>query len=747
MKHRFLSALLAAAMALTTTVPAVSAAERSAAADNPAAEQFHTIPTMETPLAMANPTAKEAYNIMIAMKADYPEGMPFTNDNYYGWKGGIYGGGYGCAAFAFMLSDAVFGTAKAKRTTEFVSNNVRVGDILRNNSHSYIVLEVKSNSFIIAEANFNGTVHWEREITFKEVSNNFEEHLTRYDDASETTPTTTTTQKATTTTKPTTTTTTTKPTTTTTSTEMTQGAELEITQQPIKRLYALANTGFIEKTELDVTGLRVSVRDDDGEMLHENVNPLDYPEYFEISGFDPEFVGEQQIVVTYQAFNHEKNEDIIATASFIVELIDLTTEENSRDRYIIDMELLAVPDKTEYTVGEKLDLTGILVKAECKERYVKTGAEADAKKLGMFSEFSVAGYDPNKVGEQEVLVIYEKFNSDFNEDVRAAVSFKVDVKAEETTVTTTTTASTTTTTASTTTTTTTSTEMTQGARMEIAVMPVKTLYADYTYNESDGWQLDATGLRVNVWHESENGEELVYEEFNPLLDPAHFSITGLDKNVYGKQNITVTYHDFNHEKNEDIIATASFIVELIDLNAEPERCVFEMKLNRLPDKLTYRMDEPLDLSGIFGEVRIFDSEQIVITEFDAEEIRYVERYVLSDYNPSVPGEQEITVIYQFFNAEKNEDVRCAAAFTVTVLDAFGDVNCDKNADASDAAQILVASAAVGAGGASGLTAEQERDIDVDRDGDFDAADAAIILTYAAYSGTGGTMTLREYLNQ
>ena len=65
----------------------------------------------------------------------------------------------------------------------------------------------------------------------------------------------------------------------------------------------------------------------------------------------------------------------------------------------------------------------------------------------------------------------------------------------------------------------------------------------------------------------------------------------------------------------------------------------------------------------------------------------------------------------------------------------------------DTAQNLVASAAVGAGGASGLTAEQERDIDVDRDGDFDAADAAIILTYAAYSGTGGTMTLREYLNQ
>ena len=32
------------------------------------------------------------YNAMIALKQKYPEGKKWTNDNYYGWKGGIYSG-------------------------------------------------------------------------------------------------------------------------------------------------------------------------------------------------------------------------------------------------------------------------------------------------------------------------------------------------------------------------------------------------------------------------------------------------------------------------------------------------------------------------------------------------------------------------------------------------------------------------------------------------------------------------------
>lgn len=62
----------------------------------------------------AVPTEAEAYAAMIALETDYPEGTPYTNDDFYAWNGGQFYGGYGCAGFAFMLSDAAFGTLPAR---------------------------------------------------------------------------------------------------------------------------------------------------------------------------------------------------------------------------------------------------------------------------------------------------------------------------------------------------------------------------------------------------------------------------------------------------------------------------------------------------------------------------------------------------------------------------------------------------------------------------------------------------------
>ncbi|MCM1112727.1 MAG: leucine-rich repeat protein [Muribaculum sp.] len=120
-----------------------------------------TVNTMQS----AAEQEKEIYDAIIAMKDKYPEGTPWTNDNYYAWKGGIYSGGYGCAGFAFMLSDAAFGSAPARQHTD--PNAVRVGDIARinGNTHSVIILEVRSDSVIVAEGNYNSSVHWGREIS------------------------------------------------------------------------------------------------------------------------------------------------------------------------------------------------------------------------------------------------------------------------------------------------------------------------------------------------------------------------------------------------------------------------------------------------------------------------------------------------------------------------------------------------------------------------------------------------------
>ncbi len=121
---------------------------------------------------------------MLAMEKQYPEGTPFSNSNFYQWKGGIFSGGYGCAGFAFMLSDAAFGSLPARKYYDY--SKIRVGDILRvnNDGHSVIVLYVNADSVTVAEGNFNGKVHWRREIPMSTIRNGQTAYaMTRYPEA------------------------------------------------------------------------------------------------------------------------------------------------------------------------------------------------------------------------------------------------------------------------------------------------------------------------------------------------------------------------------------------------------------------------------------------------------------------------------------------------------------------------------------------------------------------------------------
>lgn len=127
------------------------------------------------------PTEAEAYNKMIALKADYPEGTQWNNDNFYQWKGGIYSGGYGCAGFAFMLSDAAFDDLSARKYTSIDYDALKVGDILRDggNTHSMIILQKFDDNVVIAEGNYNNSVHWGRVLSKNTVlSSSY--YITRY---------------------------------------------------------------------------------------------------------------------------------------------------------------------------------------------------------------------------------------------------------------------------------------------------------------------------------------------------------------------------------------------------------------------------------------------------------------------------------------------------------------------------------------------------------------------------------------
>lgn len=118
------------------------------------------------------PTEEEAYNAIMSLQSSFPEGMKWTNDNYYKWKGGIYTGGYGCAGFAFRCSDEAFGNLPAREVTNITIKDVHVGDILRinGNTHSVVVVEVFEDYVKLCEGNFNSSIHWGRTMSSEEVA-------------------------------------------------------------------------------------------------------------------------------------------------------------------------------------------------------------------------------------------------------------------------------------------------------------------------------------------------------------------------------------------------------------------------------------------------------------------------------------------------------------------------------------------------------------------------------------------------
>lgn len=127
-------------------------------------ETGHTIKVPDVKL--EDLTDEIVYQSMMAMKTDFPEGMSWTNDDYYDWNGMSYYRGYGCAGFAFLLSDAAFGKLPAQML-DVDYDTLRPGDILRvnNDQHSVIVLQVFSDHVVVAEGNFNSSIHWGRTLS------------------------------------------------------------------------------------------------------------------------------------------------------------------------------------------------------------------------------------------------------------------------------------------------------------------------------------------------------------------------------------------------------------------------------------------------------------------------------------------------------------------------------------------------------------------------------------------------------
>lgn len=107
-------------------------------------------------------TQSNVAQTLYALKAEYPELAHWDIDSSYTSEalGLTYAG---CAGFALMCSDLVFGDLPI---TEVHSDfdRIKVGDMVRDEAgyHTVLVLEKRQDSIVVVEGNYNGTVHWER---------------------------------------------------------------------------------------------------------------------------------------------------------------------------------------------------------------------------------------------------------------------------------------------------------------------------------------------------------------------------------------------------------------------------------------------------------------------------------------------------------------------------------------------------------------------------------------------------------
>mgnify|MGYP000919010087 CR=1 FL=1 len=124
--------------------------------------------------------SEDVTNKIKSLSEEYYEGRSWTNENSGSFNGGIFSEGMGCAGFAFIVSDSIFGTLPARSHTNY--DDIKVGDIIRinNDTHSIVVLDIKNDVYEFTEGNYGKKIHWGRTMTLSEIKQKADYVLTRY---------------------------------------------------------------------------------------------------------------------------------------------------------------------------------------------------------------------------------------------------------------------------------------------------------------------------------------------------------------------------------------------------------------------------------------------------------------------------------------------------------------------------------------------------------------------------------------
>ena len=152
----------------------------------------------------------------------------------------------------------------------------------------------------------------------------------------------------------------------------------------------------------------------------------------------------------------------------------------------------------------------------------------------------------------------------------------------------------------------------------------------------------------------------------------------------------------------------------------------------IPDSVTSIDAEAFDYCTALTSITILNPACEIYGAYDTitnnSRVRYTG--VIKGYEGSTAQSYAETQNYTF------ESLGAAPTAEPTEEQALGDLDGDTTVNASDAAKVLIASAAAGAGGELGLTEAQIKAADVNTDNTVNASDAAIILIYAAAVGSG-----------
>ena len=166
--------------------------------------------------------------------------------------------------------------------------------------------------------------------------------------------------------------------------------EEEVTITGIDIASMPTKTTYIKGEVLDLTGGIITVTYSDDTFTEVDMTS----DEVEVTGYDSNLVGNQTLTISYEE--------------------QTTTFEITVRNEITGIAVATTPNKTSYTVGEELDLTGGVITVSYED-----GTTADVDMLS--AEVQVTGYNSTQIGNQTITVSYAGHTATFNVTVRNEV--------------------------------------------------------------------------------------------------------------------------------------------------------------------------------------------------------------------------------------------------------------------------------------------------------------------------------------